>query len=841
MRKRLVMIFALVLMAFTVASCDKNEEPNNNDSTNDSEKNENNDNNTNNNNNNQIIDNKTYIEGTDAAKLLLANERLDENVLKSGGNLFTTGIASFNRIISETRKMSTKLAGRENEAYCEVEGNTYKWYNDTDYANSMDFFDSYAKNIEDNAQRGSEMIDFTKKNIRVLDQWVRYTYLEYYLMVDDVSETIISRNKQDKNSINMCRRYTDEFGYSVYEMFSHSDLSSIRMKYIPGLVYEFSIMMSNMSYFINANNYKGYWEILCTSDVNEYNGNIYCYPSTIVLKEEASYIINYTLDKTYGDGFSIDIMSADAKTDIATIGANAISLYTTGFKGIDHLELYAEPENVINQYTHDDENIYIYADYENNTFSTSGRKSATVVLENGNTFTAEDMLIDGKVRVLRVDVSALAGFDAYGTISLYSNANDMYEQIEVIKELLAETGMTFRRDVDEVYDSMYFAVEDADNFLQFYKWNGYSINDLNDMIKSTEIERKKIADFIDMYNEYKDLNVIGFDDKIAMNESIHFAQIDKISSAAITNDKFNITIPNHSLKVTDTVLFVTNEEYAIYYGLAKLDENDKVLDIIPLACDENSTKVFGAKGSIYEVSSSASLTLPRVEVGNYALVYYVATKNEGIRVTKPELLAGEISNYYVSEYGYKYSIKSNDNNNLLLIVERDPEINIKLTGVFTYEELYQEMGEYGYEFGQIKRSQYQLEMLNENSWAEASKDKDLSAGKYRIKYIPDTDDEEFINKAYVICDVELPQEITYIPNGLKSCSEIIDAINNDIVYGVIIKENTAMYMLDSNNEYVAITDTDELIDGLYRIKAYQVNNKDNSIGFATYINILIQS
>ena len=450
-------------------------------------------------------------------------------------------------------------------------------------------------------------------------------------------------------------------------------------------------------------------------------------------------------------------------------------------------------------------------------------KSATVVLENGNTFTEDDFLVDGKVGVVGVTVSAIAGLDAYGTIILNSNAEDMYDQIDVIKQLLAETGMSFRRDADEVYDSMYFAVEDADNFLQFYKWNGYSINDLNDMIKSTEIERNKIDELVEIITKYKDLDVIDFDDKIAMNKSIHFAQIEENTPAAITNDKFNVTIPNHSLKVTDTVLFVTNEEYATYYGLAKLDENDNVLDVIPLSYSEESAKAFGAKGSIYEASSSASLALPMVEAGNYALVYYVATKNEGIRVTKPELLAGEVIDYYVSEYGYKYTIKSNDNNNLLLTVERDPEINIKLTGVFTYDELYQKMGEYGYEFGQIKKSQYQLEMLNENVWAEASKDKDLSAGKYRIKYIPDTDDEEFINKAYVIGDIELPNEIAYTAKGLKSCSEIIAAISNDLVDSVRIKDNTVVYMLDSNNEYVALTGSEELIEGQYRIKAYLVN------------------
>ena len=46
--------------------------------------------------------------GTEAAKILLANERLDSTVLQQSDGLFTKGKQAFSKILSETRKYSKK-------------------------------------------------------------------------------------------------------------------------------------------------------------------------------------------------------------------------------------------------------------------------------------------------------------------------------------------------------------------------------------------------------------------------------------------------------------------------------------------------------------------------------------------------------------------------------------------------------------------------------------------------------------------------------------------------------------------------------------------------------------
>ena len=106
--------------------------------------------------------------GTEVAKILLANQRLDSSDLEKSGSLFTEGREKLKEIAYKSREYLRKNKGRPNETYTEVDGETYKWYNDVDYSNFMSYFESYAVNIESSAERGADLIDYTKSNIFLL-------------------------------------------------------------------------------------------------------------------------------------------------------------------------------------------------------------------------------------------------------------------------------------------------------------------------------------------------------------------------------------------------------------------------------------------------------------------------------------------------------------------------------------------------------------------------------------------------------------------------------------------------------------------------------------------------
>ena len=459
--------------------------------------------------------NNEYIDGTDAAKLLLAQERLNEDIVNGSGNLFTTGEEAFNRIVRETRNYNKRFAGRPNETYTEIDGDTYKWYNDIEYSNFNSFFDSYAVNIEHSAKSGSELIDYVKKNIRVIDVWVDYKYAKYLLKVEKTSEMIFTVDND--GFVDICKRSTDENGNDVYELMQISASATIRMKYIPGLLYEFGIMMNDgegYSHYLYADNSKGYWNIISTG-----NPNTTIHPDGLVfenvnfealmMKDEAFYQFGYSLDNqgwSNGEVNSITLISNDGKTDLVTIGAGFANLFNTGIRGLDHIEITASPE-FVGDYDPNFNNIkYVYAQDnvdENGKpymiYTTSGYKSATAVLENGKLLNEGDRLVNDKVTIGRIDVGYVAGCDAYGTIPLRIEADNINDTFNILVEFLDQTGLSFRRDLETILNGADFALKDVKHFSEYFQFNGYNIDSLENGKKALALEKKKFDELKNAY------------------------------------------------------------------------------------------------------------------------------------------------------------------------------------------------------------------------------------------------------------------------------------------------------------------------------------------------------
>ena len=187
---------------------------------------------------------------------------------------------------------------------------------------------SYADNIESTAESGSRLIDNTKKYIRVVDKWVNVHGMQYLLKVDENQETIFSRSA---NYAEICRRSTDELGHDVYEMLFLSEETTTRMKYIPGLLYEFAISSGEYTHYLFAENYKGYWTVNSTSGSTlDYLNDEYIDFSTMILKDEACYeFVTMTNANGISQPMNLTIISNDHKTDLLVIGNNYFELFNT--------------------------------------------------------------------------------------------------------------------------------------------------------------------------------------------------------------------------------------------------------------------------------------------------------------------------------------------------------------------------------------------------------------------------------------------------------------------------------------------------------------------------------
>ena len=697
-------------------------------------------------------------DGTNVAKILLAQERLNEDVLKNSNSIFNAGQKAFNTILTKTRGYSKKFAGRPNETYTEVDGDTYKWYNDVDYSNFLSFFESYAINIEASAENGARLIDYTKKHIRVVNNWVKEGNNEYYLIVTEDSEIII--NRESKIFVNICKRYTNGTGSNVYEMITINRDTKIRMTYIPNLVYEFVIQpisKEGLGHYLLADNHKGYWQIISTNGINSNeiegevveNFNI----TSLVMKEEANYLLNYLIDSTgYSNIGDIQIVSSDGKSDLLSLSQNYFELFNTGIRGLDHLEITAPSDKVGDFDPNSNEKLYVYKQDNINEkgehyyiYSTSGYKSATAVCENGITFTEGDVLLDGKVRVNRIDVSYVAGCDSYGRIPVMTTANSLEEQYQILKEFLEYTGLTFRRNYDDVINCLDYAIKDAKNFANFYTLNGYHLNNVKDLKVALAIEDSKFDDLINLYEQLKDLEVIDIEDQEKYNENIHFSNIEKVNEGEITNQGFKVVINDYQVKVLDTLLFVEDEEYVLEFGLLSEDNN-----IISFRSLDDSVFKY-QKESDFELSLSKEFEIGLLDYGKYTLVVYVALASENIRTTNYIKVEAFVTSDTYTINGHKMTIKQNELGNLEIISEKDYNIYYESNEQFTYVDLESFIGQIAYDNGMIEN--LVIEFFDGKNWIilenESKEATYLEKGEYRMMYIPNIDTSDVEIKYYV--------------------------------------------------------------------------------------------
>ena len=176
----------------------------------------------------------------------------------------------------------------------------------------------------------------------------------------------------------------------------------------------------------------------------------------------------------------------------------------------------------------------------------------------------------------------------------------------------------------------------------------------------------------------------------------------------------------------------------------------------------NETATQFVKGNGFTTSQQLTVEIPILNEGKYVLVVYVATKDEGIRVTNPMLVSGTFTEASNIATKYSETISTNDAGNLLLTIEETNDIYTNIIGSFTYEGLEQVLAEVAYQYGTLPE-ELVVEELKEGTWVNITGK--IIKGYYHNE-IPVID----INKIEETIKPEeeyvYPPESTYIPTSV---------------------------------------------------------------------------
>lgn len=655
--------------------------------------------------------------GTNIAKLLLANKRLDSSLLDNN-NIFRNGAETLRALANKVSRPDVKnkqLVGK-----FEVSGDEAVWSEFDEYNNSLSYFENVTSIIIDTAMRGASLIDEIKRNVNIVDTWIGSDSEKYYLSVDKNSETLC---KLDSTELKICKRYTDTDGRTVYELYIEQESVCERVLYIPGERYELTQMLPSVNqelYFV-ADHSKGYWETFhSTKGGGSYNERY------TIMKSDVCYYLDYNLDN---NGSVIDVMSADTKTDFFNYNPDGDGLNVTmKFEGFDGIERISAPKSDC------DENGNLI-----------GFDNVTVYLENGKTIKIDDTFVGGQVEVWMIRASGLAdGYVGEFEVKVYGETNE--ERWNNFKLFLDETGITCRRSWDTVVSGIKNAEEDAANLVKYYQWNGIVISTEENIRAAVAVEAERIKEIRKLYEDVAEGEVVSrFLAAGSVNYSaVDFASIEKAVWEGVTVENDKISIASASLEINDVSLLEKGKSYSLTFAMVSAESDDMVLL-------ETGESVLYEGGAPFRVGvENLTLYFPELAEGLYTVAAFIST-DDGIRVSYGKAVEiASLEQNIVELSGKRIDIEKNEDSTVNIVYSdtENHDVIIETETPLTYADFLDAVCTSAFVYGNPEEDR--LEMYTEDGYASVAPESEIGAGLYRIPYILKTG--EGVVRGYVYVD-----------------------------------------------------------------------------------------
>lgn len=562
------------------------------------------------------------IVGTEAAKLLLAEERLNASLLQKKGDIFENGTEVMNALadkaianlgvqhvegdtemtnLSAMINTSTVLRG-DYIGQVEINGDIFTWSDFEENNNSYDYFKSITDNIVFAAETAGDLIDSIKRNVRVVDKWVKVGSTEYHLHVDENSETLCER---DDGRLTVCRRHKNSAGKDVYELYRRQDGFEERMTYIPGERYELTMIMNGEGQYFVADSAKGYWETYIVGEAPDHYNVSY-----FVMKDDICYDAFY--DPQSGEIPLLKFMSADRATDILNFydGEGSISV-DVKFSGFDGIEGVVAPASAVE---------YIPREYAN----LMNGENAEIRLTNGKVLRHGDVFYDGKLDVRAICVGyGVAGYT--GEIMLVINGETHEDRIALLNAFLSDMGLRCRRDFNSTLRGIDRAYVEMESIIRYYKWNSISVTDEAGIVAAAEAEDGRLSAMEALYTAVKDDEVLDYADTRSLLLNINFAPITLASTDNARVSGSELTLESISLTVKDTTLFVVDEPYKVALAMIDTAEAD---GLVHLDATTETTVIYTGEGTFTVTADTLTATLPALATGTYTVVAYIATADD---------------------------------------------------------------------------------------------------------------------------------------------------------------------------------------------------------------------
>jgi len=691
------------------------------------------------------------IVGSDAAKLLLVEERLDSKSLKDS----KINLSFLSNSININRKSSSKVpsikakrvgdvgvkrADNETGVEAKKQGNKIVWTNFEEYSNAISYFDSFVNNIEKQAKNAGRLIDETKNKIDSNNVWVKSLLYDLLLQVDANKDVVMRRDNQ---SYEIVTRSTNEQGVDVFDIFNGDEGSQYgrRVRKIGDYRYEYSYISDDgaFEHFFIADKSRGYWVVQ-----SPVNGHQF---SMTIIKDDKCY--DFTTDVGSNEIGMIKIITSDTKCDIGSFHYDTFTFYPGAFKNIQSLSIDVDESEILSLDSYDTSGydgykvLFYTKDKE---YTTIGDTSVDVNLTNGKTLKVNDEFVNGKVKFIISSVDGNAD-GMHPRISFEVEGKTNEEKIANLEKFVEETGLEFIRSNEEIFSSIRAACQDAKASLNSISWNGINIDNTDSYADAIEIEKNKLPAFSSMYKEVKDNTVLSRNQQGSLDRRTKFPYV--ISSSFNGDYKNNtVNLNNVSLTVDDFTLFENNKEYNIQFALAQYSEEENgYFALLPLEVENSKYVTYTGQDKFTVSLNNLSFVLPVPSIGDYELVAYVSDK-DGIRVTRPQPVKfNSVESNEISVHNYTATVNKTDEGYLGVHSELNDNVVLEIENPkdsYSYSELYRLLSTEAYNYG-IPSSEDIEVMDSSSNWVKVNtSSNNLTSGTYRLAFTNQNNLEVFV-------------------------------------------------------------------------------------------------
>ena len=608
--------------------------------------------------------------GTEAAKLLLAGERLDEKLV--GAKLdfgFSSGVdANPGAKLVLIDRVAPYAALYDDAIFTPLNGtgsSAYTWQANEFPATSESAreFNQFIKSVEEEATRVAEDIAHMKTHVGVTDKWVTVGYERQMLRVYENRDVLIVGGEY--GDVHVYIRYTSENAKNVYEMYSlmnydNGHTGNIRTMFVPGERYEYMFEHSDgfRDYFI-AENTRGYWMSTRFNHTEWEEGGEGIQFATYMVKDGLGYGAFIDMDTREYDRAIIEAEKYGAPLP------EAPSLKTQWLSIFDPAH---EREYLRVRENETDTGLALWIsaiksglisvganEWNDRDGVPSTGRLDTVVTSRGTYKAATDyaQVPEGEITFDSGMVSYDYGMEEYhGNIGFVRKGTDASVE-EVTREAFdhfAAMGLSLWCNEEDVLAALAHASLLADGFGEAFTWNGYRMTTFEEVARARAVLAEDYASARAEYEAVKDFPVAT--GKQSFPKNLRFAKLSAIAADGNRFDGTKITLSGVTVTVDDLTLFEEGTSYVLRVGLSLLDKDGKPAGVNTVALSGGDAPAVTFSGEKITLTASGEYTLPTaLDRGSYAVVVYVATADEGIRVSEIEKLAfvsieeGEIASH----------------------------------------------------------------------------------------------------------------------------------------------------------------------------------------------------